>query len=259
MLKAMGLVLICLSALPTFCQSTSAYQVGTITAVTPHQGAAGSDPFVASYDVSVKVGDTVYVVLYTPPADVGTVKYATGRDLLVLVGEKTLTFNDQLGTSSEVPILSRMTVATQSNPTPESPQLQTPIKSLALVGLPGVKDNTEGTLTVEGGKLHFSCSKGASDIAVVVMDDVVTGDDSQRVIQGTLGTISRFGPYGSGTFLSLFRSKVDTLTIQYRDANGGLHGVVFTVPVGTAESVKKELIVQGAHTSIPIQTETSAD
>jgi hypothetical protein len=59
--------------------------------------------------------------------------------------------------------------------------------------------------------------------------------------------------------LSLFRSKVDTLTIQYRDANGGLHGVVFTVPVGTAESVKKELIAQGAHTSIPIQTETSAD
>jgi hypothetical protein len=114
-------------------------------------------------------------------------------------------------------------------------------------------------LTVEGGKLHFSCSKGASDIAVVVMDDVVTGDDSQRVIRGTLGTISRFGPYGSGTFLSLFRSKVDTLTIQYRDANGGLHGVVFTVPVGTAESVKKELIAQGAHTSIPIQTETSAD
>jgi hypothetical protein len=81
MLKAMGLVLIFLSALPTFCQSTSAYQVGTITAVTPHQGAAGSDPFGASYDVSVKVGDTVYVVLYTPPVDVGTVKYAAGRDL----------------------------------------------------------------------------------------------------------------------------------------------------------------------------------
>jgi hypothetical protein len=259
MLKAMSLVLICLSAIPTFCQSTSAYQPATITAVAPHQNAAGSDPSVASYDVSVKVGDTVYVVLYTPPLDTGTVKYAAGRDLLVLVGEKTLTFNDQLGTSSEVPILSRMTVATQSNPAPESPQQQTPIKSAALVGLPGVKDNTEGTLAVEGDKLHFSWSKGASDIAAAVMDDVVTGDDSQRVIRGTLGTISRFGPYGSGTFLSLFRSKVDTLTIQYRDADGGLHGVVFTVPVGMAESLKKELIAQGARTSIPIQTETTAD
>lgn len=273
MLKAIGLIMILLTALPTFCQSTSAYQLGTITAVAPHQGAAGSDPSVASYDVSLKVGDTAYVVLYTPPLGTDTVRYVAGRDLLVLVGEKTITFNDQLGTSMEAPILSSTPVATKSNPTNDSPQAQaaaaaqtpaaqtqtqqTPVKSVELLGLAGVKDNTGGTLTVQGGNLHFAHSKSTSEIAAVTMEDVVTGSDSQRVVRGTLGTLSMFGPYGSGRVLSLFRSKLDSLTIRYRDADGGLHGVVFTVPVGQAESVKKELIAQGAHTSIPTPTENS--
>jgi hypothetical protein len=44
---------------------------------------------------------------------------------------------------------------------------------------------------------------------------------------------------------------LDTLTIQYRDTDGGLHGAVFTMPVGQAEVIKKELIAQGARTSVP--------
>jgi hypothetical protein len=53
--------------------------------------------------------------------------------------------------------------------------------------------------------------------------------------------------------LSLFRAKLDTLTIQYRDADGGLHGAIFTMAVGKAEPLKKELVAQGARTSVPIQ------
>jgi hypothetical protein len=60
-----------------------------------------------------------------------------------------------------------------------------------------------------------------------------------------------FGPYGSDRFMSLFRSKLDTLTIQYRDGDGGLHGVIFTSAVGTAEITKGQLLGMGAHTSIP--------
>jgi hypothetical protein len=258
MLKAMGLVLICLSALPMFSQSTSEYQVGTITAVAPHPDEGGFDPSVTSYDVTVKIDKTVYVVLYAPPLGANTVPYVAGRELLVLVGEKTIKFSDQLGTTSEVPILSRAGVATQTSPPPELPQPQTPIKSVELVGLAGVKDNTGGTLTIEGGRLLFAHDKSTSDIAAAAMEDVVTGNDSQRVVRGTLGTLSMFGPYGSGRVLSLFRSKLDSLTIQYRDADGGLHGVVFTVPVGKAESLKRELVAQGAHTTIPTQAETSA-
>ena len=280
MLKAMAAILICLSTicllticlsticlstLPAFSQSKSAYEVGTIMAVAPHQGAAASDDSSTSYDVSVKVGETVYVVLYTPPFGRETVKYAAGRDMLVLIGEKTVTFNDPLGNSSEVPILSRTTAtaAVQGTSTPDPPPTQavarTPIKAVELVGLAGIKDNTEGILTIEDGKLHFTHSKKTADIAATAMEDVITGAESQRVVRGTVGTLSMFGPYGSGRFLSLFRSNLDSLTIQYRDADGGLHGVVFGVPEGQAESIKKELVAEGARTNFPAQAEPSAD
>jgi hypothetical protein len=42
---------------------------------------------VTNYDVSVKVGDKLYVVLYTPRLGELPAKYATGREPLVLVGK----------------------------------------------------------------------------------------------------------------------------------------------------------------------------
>ena len=107
MLKIMGVILVCLSTLSALGQSASKYQLGTITAVKPHQSAGESRSDAISYDVSLRVGDTVYVVLYTPPLGVNTVNYAAGREVLVLVGKKTITYNDILGRSFEVPIVSR--------------------------------------------------------------------------------------------------------------------------------------------------------
>src|SRR5258705_7714083 len=104
MLRLVGLFLIFLTTFPAFCQSTSKYQVGTITEVKVHQAAGSGVSDAASYDVSVKVGDTIYVVLYTPALGENTVKYAAGRDLLVLVGKNKITYNDIFGRSFAVPI-----------------------------------------------------------------------------------------------------------------------------------------------------------
>jgi hypothetical protein len=138
-------------------------------------------------------------------------------------------------------------------------QTQKPMKAVQLTGLEGVKNNTAGNLAVENGNLRFTHSKNTSDLAPASMQDVITGSDSQRVVRGTLGTISMFGPYGSGRFLSLFRSKLDTLTIQYRDADGGLHGVIFTSATGTAEVTKDALVGLGARTTIPTQGDPVPD
>jgi hypothetical protein len=67
----------------------------------------------------------------------------------------------------------------------------------------------------------------------------VTADDSQRVIRGTLGTISMLAPYDSRLASSMMRSKLDTLTIQYRDDHGGLHGMVFTMSVGMSSRQRR--------------------
>jgi hypothetical protein len=124
-------------------------------------------------------------------------------------------------------------------------------KVVQVKGLTGVKGNTKGLLTVDDGHMHFSHGHSKVDVPAPSIEDVVTGNDSQRAIGGALGTISQFGPYGSGRFLSLFRTKLETLTIQYHDTDGGLHGVVFTMAVGKAEELKKDLLANGAHTSVP--------
>jgi hypothetical protein len=106
-----SLFLIFFTTLPAFGQSTSKYQVGTITEVKVHQTVGSGASDAASYDVSVEVGDTIYVVLYAPPLGEQTVKYAAGRDLLVLVGKRTIRYNDILGQSFEVPIESQKPAA----------------------------------------------------------------------------------------------------------------------------------------------------
>ena len=111
MLRLVGLFLIFLTMLSAFGQSASKYQVGTITEVKAHQAPGSGASDTASYDVSVKVGDTVYVVLYTPALGEETVKYAAGRDLLVLVGKNKITYNDILGQSHDVPIESQKPAA----------------------------------------------------------------------------------------------------------------------------------------------------
>jgi hypothetical protein len=131
-------------------------------------------------------------------------------------------------------------------------QAQTESQAVQLIGLAGLKQNTKGRLTVLNGTLRFTHAKGTADVSIVSIEDVVTGKDSQRLIGGTLGRVgSLAAPFGSGRALSLFRKKLDTMTIQYRDADGGLHGAIFTMPRGKADAIKNELVAQGARTSVP--------
>ena len=135
-------------------------------------------------------------------------------------------------------------------------QLEDSMKATQVMGFGEVKSNTNGILKVENGNLQFSSSKGKTEMPIGSVEDVITGDDSQRVFRGTIGTLTMFTPYEGGRFLSLFRTKLDTLTLQYRDSNGALHGAIFTMAQGKADPFKKKLVGQGAHTSIPVQEET---
>ena len=114
MKKLLSICLICSTAFPTVCQSTSKseWQLGTITEVRIHEAGekVGASDAV-SYDVSVKVGDTIYVALYAPPLREASVKYATGRSGLVLVGKSTIRYNDLLGHPFDLPIESQKPAA----------------------------------------------------------------------------------------------------------------------------------------------------
>jgi len=106
-------LLCAVGAFQSFAQSSSAkpsdaakpaYQVGTVVEVKAHQPAA-KNVSGKQYDISIKVGNTIYVVLYTAPPGSTDPQYRTGVDGPVLVQGKTLKFNDILGNSHELPIL----------------------------------------------------------------------------------------------------------------------------------------------------------
>ena len=105
----LGTLIILLPAL-VLAQSSSTsltYQPATIIAVNPHRYPGNSNPNDALYDVSVKVKRTLYVVVTTSPSPSGSIQYAVGREVLVRVSDDTITWNDIMGESHEVPIISR--------------------------------------------------------------------------------------------------------------------------------------------------------
>ena len=114
--RYLGLILMCTSALPIVAQTPSAkYQPGTITAVTVHRSAPGeNNGDVTRYDVSVKVRNVVYVVLYTPLNGDNIVEHSPGFEMLFLVGDRTLKFNSKGSRTVEVPILSTETLPEES-------------------------------------------------------------------------------------------------------------------------------------------------
>jgi hypothetical protein len=80
------IIIICAVALPAFCEPSAKYEAATILDVNPHQSAGDRSSVAPSYDVSVKVAGTIYLVLYTDTLGTSTARYAAGRQLLVHVG-----------------------------------------------------------------------------------------------------------------------------------------------------------------------------
>ena len=113
MSRCLSLILVITALLSTLCQSqSSAYQPGTIMGVTRHPNAPGEQD-IARYDVTLKVGNNVYVVLYSPPPGQNTVEYMAGMDILVLVENNSIRFS-KLGTTGEAPIERREALPVES-------------------------------------------------------------------------------------------------------------------------------------------------
>jgi len=108
-LDVVKIIAMWMAVLPALGQSAKpTYQTATIVDVKAHQDSAASASSVSRYDISIQLKNEIYVVLYTPPPGTYGNQYMKGMDMLVLVGDKTITYNDMLGVSREVPILSRM-------------------------------------------------------------------------------------------------------------------------------------------------------
>jgi hypothetical protein len=122
------------------------------------------------------------------------------------------------------------------------------IRATHLVGWPNTKSNCRGTLSTQGKVLRFQ--QGAKPIAqvdIASVRDVFLGEETVQVGGLPMKIGKAAAPYGGGRVVSLFaHKKYDTLTVEYVDADGGVHGAIFQVAKGQGELVRNELVAQGA-------------
>jgi hypothetical protein len=142
----------------------------------------------------------------------------------------------------------------QSSTKPQSPAADATPQVSHLLGLEDVKHNAKGKLTVNATGLDFQGAASHARIPIASIEDIFTGEDSRQT-GGKVMTLAKMGvPYGGGCVLSLLtHEKFESLTVEYRDDNGALHGVIFTMPLGQASDIKKQLVAQGAKASIPVE------
>jgi hypothetical protein len=124
----------------------------------------------------------------------------------------------------------------------------------SVIGLENIKPGATGTLTSLPTGLEFSTGKTKADIATPSIQDVFTGQESRQDVSGMGGTLVEAAiPYGGGRFVSLFSHKVDVLTVEYVDPNGGFHGAIFVLSAGKATAFRNQLIAQGAKATIHVE------
>jgi len=127
------------------------------------------------------------------------------------------------------------------------------LKVRCLAGLPNIKHNAGGYLSIQDAALHFDAGKHRAAVSASSIEDIFTGSEVTDA-GGMLGEAAKgaaaAAPYDSGAALTLLlRIKVDVLTVTYRDSNGGLHAAIFALPKDRAPQLRADLIAQGAHTS----------
>src|SRR5258706_1265754 len=116
-----------------------------------------------------------------------------------------------------------------------------------LLGFANARSNSTGTLSVQDDSLQFQQNgKPGAQVKIGSVRDVFLGGESKQVggLPMTLGKAA--APFGGGRVVSLFaHKKYDILSLEYVDADGGIHGAIFQLKKGQAEIVKNELIAQG--------------
>jgi hypothetical protein len=136
-----------------------------------------------------------------------------------------------------------------------SQQPETKLHARHVIGLENVKHNRGGNLTVQNGVMQFESGATNAKVPTAAIDNLFIGSETTQAggkAVSVAKTAAYATPYDSGAVLSLLlRTKVDILTVSYRDSGGGLHAAILALPRSQAEQQRTQLIAAGAHANAP--------
>jgi hypothetical protein len=139
----------------------------------------------------------------------------------------------------------------QSTAVPLNANTPFSIRATHLLGFPNTKNDCKGTLSIQDNLLRFQQSgKPVAQIDIAFVRHIFLGEESKQVGGAPMKIGKAAAPYGGGRVVSLFAHKTyDTLTLEYVDSEGGVHGAIFQVTKGQGELVRNELLAGGASSS----------
>jgi hypothetical protein len=116
------------------------------------------------------------------------------------------------------------------------------------LGFEGISKNANGNLSIQDGYLRFQKSENSSaQIPISSIQDLILGEQDKQVGGIPMMLVKTAAPYEGGRVISLFsHKKYDTVTLEYVDPNGSLHGAIFQLNKGTGQVLRSELEAAGA-------------
>jgi hypothetical protein len=126
--------------------------------------------------------------------------------------------------------------------TPSAPVVNPNPNAVLVLGGDSMKHNLKGSLGTSADGLTFETKKHSLKLSSTSLERISVGSDV-RETGGLPVTAAKMAiPYGGGRVVSLFaHAKYDTLTVEYRDENGGYHGMLFNLPKGQADSLQSAI------------------
>jgi hypothetical protein len=109
-----------------------------------------------------------------------------------------------------------------------------------IMGFEDISNNANGELSIQDDDLRFEKSSGpGAQISIGSIQDVFLGVEDKQ-IGGTPMALTRAAvPFGGGRVVGLFaHKKYETVTLQYTDPNGGLHGAIFQLNKGQGKALQ---------------------
>jgi hypothetical protein len=203
----------------------------------------GSD--VTSYDVSVKLSDTSLGALCATV--VAAIGGKMNRFVVLRNQRNACCFHRRAGMRLLVALICCGLPSAAQNSSQQKESKPFSVRATHLLGFENAKSNCSGTLSIEDDSLQFQhTEKRGAHIKTGSVRDIFLGAESKQVggLPMTLGKAA--APYGGGRVVSLFAHKnYDILTLEYVDADEGIHGAIFQLTKGQGELVKNELIARG--------------
>jgi len=138
--------------------------------------------------------------------------------------------------------LAWLTVAANGQSQPESSVINSPIHVTHVLGFEDVPRNAKGEISIGNEFFRFQRDGSpAAQVSISSIQNISLGEQDKQVggIPMMLGKSAV--PFAGGRAVSLFsHKKYDSLAIDYLDSAGGFHGVIFRLPKGQGETLKRD-------------------